>query len=99
MEAARLDEASQHAALLGVAVTIAHEWHEAGVPLLAATECIRNVLSHFLGDVGITHAVHDAVEHRKAHVDLYPEWVGVNVSTVKLATLALGVWVRKGWRR
>ena len=96
----RLAESEQHAKLLHVALTIAHQWKKhQGVPLALALECINNALGHFPGDVGVHAAMQTAVEYRKREHDLYPEWASITARPITLATLALGVWVAKGWRR
>lgn len=106
----RLDEAERDAERLGlamdeatrlrhVALAIAHEWRKHGVPLSIGLECINNALGHFTGNVGIHAAMQTAVEYRKRMLDLYPEWQSITARPITLATLALGVWVAKGWRR
>lgn len=106
----RLDEAEQHAERLGhaldeatrlrhVALAIAHEWRKNGVPLSIGLECINNALGHFTGNVGIHAAMQTAVEYRKSAGSLYPEWAPITARPIHLATLALGVWCAKGWRR
>ena len=95
----RLAESEQHAKLLGVALSIAHQWKKHGVPLAMGLECINNALGHFHGDVGIHAAMQTAVEYRKREHDLYPEWASITARPITLATLALGVWATKGWRR
>jgi dihydroorotase len=110
----RLAEASRDASLLGFALTtseegvrlhivagaIAHAWSKVGIPLHVGIECTRNALSALTSEVGITHVVHDAIEHRRKLPDLYPEWAHVTAArAVRLTVLALHVWATKGWRR
>lgn len=106
----RLDEAERDAVMLGdamdeatrlrhVALAIAHEWRKNGVPLSIGLECVNNALLHFPGNVGIHAAMQTAVEYRKRMLDLYPEWQSITARPIHLATLALGVWCAKGWRR
>jgi hypothetical protein len=105
----RLAEATISASLLGmpessarlhiVAGAIAHEWSKVGIPLHVGIECTRNALSALTAEVGITHVVHDAIEHRRKLPELYPEWSHITAArSVRLTVIALGVWCGKGWR-
>ena len=110
----RLDEATRDASVLGFALStsertarlhlvagaIAHAWVGAGVPLAEALECARNAVAATTAEVGITHAVHDAVQYRRGMPSLYPAWQHVSAGkAVRLTVLALHVWATKGWRR
>jgi hypothetical protein len=109
-----LAESTQHARLLGMALNertaklhiiagaIAHAWvryGKAGLDISDALECVRNALCALQSDVGITHVMHDAIEHRRANAELYPAWRNVSGGkAITLTAIALGVWCGKGWR-
>lgn len=109
-----LNDANRDAHLLGLALTtsaervrlhevagsIAHVWQRAGVPLSDALECARNAVQCMSAEAGVHHILLDAIEHRRGQPELYPAWQSVSRSrAMYLATLALGVWCTKGWRR
>lgn len=86
-----------------VAGEMAQAWSTASkglLPLADALECARNAVAATAAEVGICHAVYDAVSYRRAMPDLYPAWAPISHCTaMRFGVIAVQVWAAKGWRR
>lgn len=98
-----LTTSEQGLRLHAVAGSLAQAWSTSSkglLPLADALECARNAVAATQAEVGICHAVYDAVQYRRAMPDLYPSWQLISHCTaMRFGVIAVQVWAAKGWRR